>query len=235
MLHQSKWNLWLKAWGISFLIFIPFAVELFARRDWAVDIYLVNKVLASVGMVMITLSFLLSALRKFWGWFNRHQKHARYLGLVGLAYTILHIIATLYISFGETTPDKKAPGEFMFPFPDYFLQHWVSYTCAIIAFAIFLSLAKISMPSNELAAKKYGYDNWKTRLRYGYIGVILGVIHSAILKLAGWERWIDDKLAQAGNEPILPPLSLIVAILVGAMIVAKAFHLYTEKRMFRSS
>lgn len=233
MLHKSKWNMWAKAWGVSFVIFIPFALELFARRDWAISLYLVNKVLASVGMVMITLSFLISAFRSLWKWFNAHQNHARYLGLVGLAYTIVHIIASLFISLAEHMPDKKNPGAFVFPFPDYFLQHWFSYTCAIIAFGVFLSLAKISMPSNELAAKKYGYDNWKARLRYGYIGVILGVIHSAILKLNGWERWIDDKLALAHQEPILPPLSLIVAILVALMITAKAFHLFSQRRLFR--
>lgn len=67
MKNATQYQYWLNAFLMSLIIFLICGLELSVRRNWDVNFYLTNKVLASTAFIMIALSFSLSAFKELWG------------------------------------------------------------------------------------------------------------------------------------------------------------------------
>ena len=190
------------------------------RRQSDASLYLLNKSLAGTAILMITLSYVLSAVHRLWGAPNRILLYRRYTGLVGYAYAVIHIVATLF------TPDPEHVSAFKFPFPHYFTDRPLAFITAFVGFVLFSHAFLISLNPAAHNGTPARARAWRRQLRYGYVGVLLIFVHLALLKFDGWVKWFST------FSPTLPPLSLIVAILVAGMVVLKVVQLKNENRLF---
>jgi hypothetical protein len=204
---------------LSLAIATAGTLELMVRRDTGVSLYLVNKAVASTAFLMITASYVLSAIHRFRGPFSGLLPYRRYAGLVGYGYAVAHLILVLVLH------DPESPGTLKFPFPDFFIANSIAILLAVTGFAIFSHTFKLSFEP----AKRHGTPEkactWRSMLRYGYFGVLFVFVHAALLKYDGWLQWL------ATRTPRLPPLSLIVALLGLGMIVLKIAQLTKERRL----
>jgi DMSO/TMAO reductase YedYZ heme-binding membrane subunit len=212
MININYKHTWI-AFLISLFVFALCGLELSARREWEINFYLTNKVVASTAILMICLSFLLSTLKYFWKLFTQQQFYARYLGLIGFSYAIIHVILSLFVT------DPKEPSVFKFPFPEFYLEKWPSIICGFIGFIIFLNMVRVSI------IPAYSRDRWKKQLYYGYFGVLLILSHLILLKYQAWFKWFMN------FEPFLPPLSLVVTSIVFISIFLKITQLGISKKI----
>ena len=208
---------WLNTIGVSILICLLGLAELMVRRQTGANLYLLNKSLASTAFLMITGSFVWSAIHHYAKLPQNWLPYRRYLGLTGYGYGVIHIIV------GFFARDPEQPGALKFPFPDFILDHPLSYLFGIPGFVIFTHFAIRSIrprqPQKGISHRKPpGLSPF-----YGYIGVLLIFLHSTLLKYEGWLTWIETR------SPWLPPLSLIVASLVIGMACIKLIHVRSRK------
>lgn len=211
---------WIRTLFVALLICLFGLAELMIRRQSVFNLYLFNKAVASTAIVTIALSYAFSAIYRF----RRNTKYLlayrRYFGIVGFGFALIHIVLVFLVS----NPDQ--PSTPQFPFPTYFLDHFVSFAAAGVAFLVFslacwISIKPVRYTENLARAKK-----WRQKLRYGYVGVLGIVLHATLLKYEGWGKWIST------FDPLLPPLSLIIMTFVSILIVLKAVQLTKERRFF---
>ena len=216
-----------KFWLYSIILSLLFCSvglgELMIRRQTAANLYLLNKALASTAIVMISLSYVISAVHAFWKAPNRILLYRRYTGLVGYGYALIHIAASLIVRDPEAITTPK------FPFPDYFTSHPVSFIAALLGFGLFSYAFILSLTPQRYNGTPQKARSWRKKLRYGYVGVLCICLHMTLLKYEGWGTWLKT------FTPTLPPLSLIIAALLSALILLKILHLKKEKRLFRST
>ena len=213
---------WFYSILISLLICGAGLGELMIRRQTAANLYLLNKSLASTAILMITLSYVISALHTFWKVPNRILLYRRYTGLVGYGYAVVHIITSFI------TPDPKSPEQAKFPFPDYFIDHPVSFISALLGFGLFSYAFILSLNPGKHNGTPQKARAWRRKLRYGYVGVLLICLHMTLLKYEGWGTWLQTL------TPRLPPLSLIVASLLSGLILLKILQLKKARRLFNT-
>lgn len=195
----SSWKLLFNTLIFSGFTFLVGSLYLFARRG-NYDLFIANKVFATTSLVLIGLSFALSGLCYFWDFVDTKIIYRKFLGLVGFAFAIVHIVVTL-----NFLPHK-------FAYPDWFIVHKTSVIFAILALFIFTGMAAIS---NRFTAIELGNKRWRITLRIGYLAFIFIIIHFTLLKYQGWIKWF------ATREPWLPPLSLLEIIFAIAVIILR--------------
>ena len=211
---------WLYTLFFSLILFSLGLAELMIRRQSEATMYLANKSIASTGILLIALSYVLSAIHTFFKVPNKILLLRRSTGLVGYAYVVMHIIVSITVS------DPVQPGMHKFPFPDYFTEHPITFMAALLAFGIFTYAFWLSLSPSKHNGTPEKARSWRKKLRYGYVGVLLGFIHMALLKYKGWATWFET------NTPFLPPLSLLIAVILSAMVTLKILHLKKEQRIF---
>ncbi|MBX2822002.1 MAG: hypothetical protein KTR29_20065 [Rhodothermaceae bacterium] len=215
-------NLWLFSILLSLILCGLGLGELMIRRQTGASFYLLNKSLACTAILMITLSYVISAVHAFWDIPNKFLLYRRYTGLVGYGYAVLHIIASLFVK------DPKAPLTNKFPFPDYFIDHPIAFLSALAGFGLFSYAFFLSIAPHRHNGTPQKARAWRKKLRYGYAGVLLICIHLVSLKLEGWITWLTTL------SPTLPPLSLIAASTLTCLILLKILQLRKEKRVFET-
>ena len=128
---MPKGKFWIYTVLLSLLICGAGLGELMIRRQTPASMYLLNKSLACTAILLITLSYVLSAVHSFWQVPRSILLYRRYTGLVGYGYVLLHLVATFL------TPSTSVPDASQFPFPDYFIERPVAFIAATIGFGIF--------------------------------------------------------------------------------------------------
>lgn len=192
----SQWRLAWHSLFLGSLVFIAGSLYLFARRgDY--DLYIANKVFATTALVLIGLSFLLSAFCYFWDFVDTKIVYRKHLGLMGFAFAVVHVVVTVWF-----LPHK-------FPWPEWLYNNLQSAVFAGLALLIFALMAAVS---NRYAVHELGSKGWRLLLRVGYVALIFVIIHFAFLKYNGWLNWFKTR------EPILPPLSLLEVIFAVGVI-----------------
>ena len=73
----------------------------------------------------------------------------------------------------------------------------------------------MALISNAVVPKKLGPRRWRTLLRLGYLGYVLGVIHAGMWAYEDWVMW--------WGSPKVPPMSLVVSVLVVGVVVLRIF------------
>ena len=211
---------WLITVGTAIILIFLGLTELTIRRDTSANWYLINKAVACTAFLMILLSYSFSAIHHFWRSFRVGIALRRPFGLLGYGVALLHIIITLLVS------DPVNPSENKFPFPAYFLDHWISISLALLAVIYFTYAFKISIFTGPFLNSSDRALLWRKRLRYGYVAIILIFVHAAILKYEGWINWFRT------FDPSLPPLSLIMLSIGLILIFLKVYHLKNVRRLF---
>ena len=189
------------------------------RRDWAVNLYLFNKTMACLALILLVLSVSLSALAYFRPALKGLLAYRREVGLMCFAAAILHIVLSLFVQ------NPATPGSPAFPFPDYFLDHAVAFLSALFGLIIIGNAFRLSFNRSHHAGTPEKAKTWRSMLRLNYFAVVFILIHMVLLKYEGWFKWFDTL------TPWMPPLSLVVFTFLIPFVLLKITQLTRENRI----
>ncbi len=195
---QAKYK-YLSLRAFVFSVFVLFLVlgynflqmEILSLRVW-------NRSFADTGMFLIGMSFALSGLCYFFNFLDSKILYRRDLGLNGFYLVTVHgLYSFLFSKF--------------IPWFKYFeSDRLLAFVPAVISLLIFFGMALIS---NKYAANKLGGEKWRSMLRLGYIAYILGAAHAILWGFDDWMEWFGTST--------LPPVSLIIAVVVGFVLLLR--------------
>lgn len=159
----------------------------------------VNISIGYVGMVFILLSMAMSSICYFWNFADHYLSYRKYFGVVGFVYSFIHLIISLTL-----IQVRIGLGPFLMN-PENILPFYAGLASLLLLF--FLTVI-----SHGEAIRKLGGGLWRRLMRFGYLALILAVVHTAARKLPDWVMW------STGNADfLLPPFGLIM--LVGTIVV----------------
>lgn len=170
-----------------------------------------NKSVADTAVVLIGLSMLISSLCYFWNAWDWSIVYRKYLGLVGFAYAVAHLLLSWGPFLALTNAATWQQG-----------RMWPALT-GLLALIIFAIMAAIS---NAFSARLLGGRNWRYVLRTGYVALILVWFHVVLLKSARWLNWYQEGMKT------FPALSLVVT---GFIVLVVAMRLLLWWRLSRRS
>ena len=201
----SDWQLYLRTIIFSFVSFGFF----YAYTSWLGIPNVLNKSAADVAIFLIGLSMILSGICYFWNVFDTLIKYRKYLGMVGWAFAIAHLLLSWDAFLSLLNVETWQEGA-MWPVLTGFL-----------ATVIFTIMALIS---NKFMATFLG-QNWRPLLRTGYIAVIFVLAHVVLLRLPRWISWYE------GGMQTPPSSSIIVTVFMLLVLVMRvALWLATSRK-----
>ncbi|RJR14855.1 hypothetical protein C4579_03600 [Candidatus Microgenomates bacterium] len=153
-------------------ILLYFVFEFSPEQRWTV--FFLNKALAEAGMVVLGLSFLLGPISRLFAPLRKHLVLRRYFGLAGFILIVIHVGTSLMQYMGR------------FPLT-WYQEHLWGFLAGVAGLAIFLILA---LTSSAGAIQKYGFPKWKTIQRFGYLALILALVHIAVAAQSRWQQWL---------------------------------------------
>jgi len=180
-------------WVLTFV-----AYEIF-RPDSLISI--INRASAVTAVILLSFTLLIGPLSHFYTkYFEKHKDYRKKLGLLSVAYAIIHILITSY-----TWNLPKAI--------DYTSSNRSAIILGILA-AILLSA--ISLTSNKQVYNKLKYPLWKAIQFTSYIVLILLILHFALIKKSSFLF-----------SPIglfLLALSLLAILARGFIVIKEIYH-----------
>ncbi|MDQ3008915.1 MAG: ferric reductase-like transmembrane domain-containing protein [bacterium] len=172
----------------------------YGYTSWLKIPNVLNKVVADTAIVLMGLSMILSGICYFWNRFDSSIRYRKYLGLVGWAFAIVHLLLSLpalqVLQMSSNWSTSRI---------------WPPFT-GLLAIIIFTIMALIS---NTFSAQLLGGKVWRYTLRTGYVAVLLVFAHVALLKMARWTTWYE------GGMQTPPSLSLLVSVFMIVVILMR--------------
>lgn len=204
---------------IAAALLILFSCYLLVRRGYYFDappsadlLYVPNKALAGVGMVLLAFTFLLGPMSRYFDRFDRWLGLRKELGIVSAFFIAAHSV----ISY--------------FSLPKKFPQEWISFTStefaagligmALLAFLFVISFRQ--MIAYLTAPRWWFLQRWGLRLV-----ILLAALHVYDMKWAGWKRWLTETPGMVTPElanPWMPGLGLYVGMFLGWVILIRAYE-----------
>ncbi|MEX0917335.1 MAG: ferric reductase-like transmembrane domain-containing protein [Candidatus Paceibacterota bacterium] len=220
MKDKSQLRLWTYAIIMGAVVFLVSALYLWARR-WGMPLEdvafkLSFAGLAVAGMTLLSLSFLLGPLARFWpNTFVKHLPLRKQYGIVGYFIIMAHVV------WGLATFSPAI-------FPKFFSDGSLKATTimlllfGVVAFVLFSIVAFTSIPK---IAQQMSPKIWKSTQRIGYLALFLALIHFSVVKYKGWlniDGWpyLPDTIPFLSLVP-LPPLSLILFLFIVFVFVMR--------------
>lgn len=169
----------------------------------------INKSVADTSIILIGLSMLLSSICYFWNFLDSKIIYRKHLGLVGLAFGIVHIGLSFPALKNLFVMDTWTKGVF-----------WAPLTGAV-ATVIFLIMALVS---NQYSAMHLGGVVWRKILRTGYIAMGLVLAHVIFLKFSRWLTWYQE------GAKTLPAMSIVVSVFILFVLIMRVLLWWSLKR-----
>lgn len=190
---------------------VYFTVRQFLKDDvWRLDLAIVNKSLATAALFLIALSMALTAGAYFSRGPARLLAFRKHFGLVGFWTALAHgAVNHILVPAAGLHPERT-------------IDAILSDGPGLGALVLFAAMALLS---NAEIKGRVGGETWRKLLRYGgYAGLVLAVAHTALLKWSSWARYFGS------FDPILPSLSLPVALFAIAAILLRLAVWISERR-----
>ena len=183
-----------------------------AYLQWLQIPNLLNKAVADVAILLIALSMAMSGLAYFFNFADRQVIYRKYIGVVGFVFALWHLLLSWSAFLNLFKAQTWASG-----------RMWPMLT-GFIALVIFAIMALIS---NQLSTKLLGTNLWRGILRFGYVGLLLVMVHVFLLKSARWLTWWQEGMQS-------PPALSLVVVMVGAMTVLLRLGLWWSLKVRRN-
>lgn len=193
--HSSEVEKYIKT--IIFSV-ITFGI-LYGYTSWLGIPGTLNKSTADTAVLLMGFSMILSSLSYFLNIFDRFVAYRKYLGLVGFAFAVTHLLLSLsalnslFTSASIWQAVTSAPGT------------------GLVAMIIFTIMALIS---NTKAAILLGGKWWKFILRTGYIAIFLVLIHVILLKSSRWLTWYSEGMETPPSASLLVSIFIVVVLVM---------------------
>ncbi len=211
---------------VTTTLIVLFGAYIFVRRGYLFDappttdmLYIPNKVLASVAMTLIALTFIIGPVTRYFDRFDKWLGYRKEIGIVGGLLAILHGIVTYYL----------LPIEF----PSEWIDFTAPQTAAGLTGAILLGL--LFFISFKKAILLLGAGRWWFLQRFGLrFVVVFTLVHVYVLK---WDSWIMWLVQGDGNptlelaNPWLPGLGILATLFITWVVIVR---LYESVCLFRN-
>ncbi|MFA9262679.1 MAG: hypothetical protein ACEQSB_05035 [Undibacterium sp.] len=204
---------------VAVVLLVGFSCYLLIRRGYYFDapptadmLYVPNKALAGVGMVLLAFTFLLGPISRYFDRFDCWLGLRKELGIVGAFFIAAHS----FISY--------------FSLPKKFPNDWISFASAEFAAGLigmgllaFLFVISFRRMIELLSAPRWWFlQRWGLRLV-----ILLAVIHVYDMKWAGWVKWLTMAPGAPTPElanPWMPGLGLYVGMFLGWVVIVRIYE-----------
>lgn len=220
-MRPINWRYQLQQYGTAFVmaaeVFAVLGLYLFARRGYF-NLYIMNKVLAGVSLVLLGVVLIIGPLCTFSPRCQRYLQYRKELGILALLAGLAHGIISIW------------PLSARFPLASL-IDHWPTTLAGILGLVLLTYLGAIS---NLWALQRLGTGRWWTWQRWGArISFLLVMFHLVVMKWPGWMRWFREGGTPDLERPYLPPGSLVVAV-IGAVVLLVRLIIHTRQRKPKS-
>jgi len=196
---------------IAAVLLVLFGSYLFVRRGYLFDappmvdaLYVPNKVIALAAIAMLSLTFLIGPIVRYFDLLDNWLNYRKEIGIVGGLLALLHVIVSY--SF---LPLK-------FPQSEFDMLSW-EFSAGIVGTLLLILLFIISF---KKAIDCLGGKCWWFLQRRGLRLVILFVlVHVYVMKGSGWIKWVT----QGGSNP-MPGLGILVMVFVIWVVVVRLYE-----------
>lgn len=158
-----------------------------------------NKSVADTAIILMGASMILSSICYFFNALDKMIIYRKYLGLVGFAYAVAHLILS-WNAFMS-----------LFKIATWQTDRVWPVFAGLLATIIFTVMALIS---NTYAAGKLGGRRWKFILRTGYLAVIFVAVHVGLLRLPRWISWFQEGMQTPPSLSLLVTLFMVLVVLM---------------------
>lgn len=211
---------------VSTILLVLFSCYLLIRRGYYFDapltadmLFVPNKALASVGITLLAITFLIGPISRYFDRFDYWVGLRKELGIVGAFFVFVHGAVSYFL------------------LPKKFPQEWFAFTslewAAGLAGSILLVLLFII--SFRKLIELIGPARWWFMQRWGLrLVMVLAVLHVFDMKWAGWVKWLTKVPAAPTAElanPWMPGLGILVSMFVAWVVIVR---LYETLFLFRN-
>ncbi|MDP2838227.1 MAG: hypothetical protein Q8O53_03050 [Candidatus Moranbacteria bacterium] len=201
----------------SLTVFMGFYI--FIRRGYFFDapstadpLFVPNKVIASVGTVLLAFTFLIGPIVRYFGRFDKWLGYRKEIGIVGGFFIFFHAIISYFflpLKFPQSKIDLDS----------------ITFGAGLIGIFLLISLFIISF---KKAIDIIGASRWWFLQRWGLRLVIaLTLIHVYTMKWAGWVKWLTKgggaPTAELAN-PWLPGLGIMVTLFFTWVVIVRLYE-----------
>ncbi len=171
---------------LSILLFVGFSTYISLRRGYY-DLYIINKVLAGVAAIDLSIIILLGPLSRLFGFVDKHLELRKEFGIVGMVFAITHAVSSFFFLSNK------------FPFKFYFEKQLLPFIFGLIAVVILICLLIISF---EKIIIRLGRARWWKMSYWGMRVLFVSVIlHVFVMKWNGWVDWY----MKGGTKELIHP------------------------------
>lgn len=211
---------------VSTILLVLFSCYLLIRRGYYFDapltadmLFVPNKALASVGITLLAITFLIGPISRYFDRFDYWVGLRKELGIVGAFFIFAHAIISYYF------------------LPKKFPQEWLSFTSLEWAAGLVGSilLVLLFIISFRKLIELIGPARWWFMQRWGLrLVMLLAILHVFDMKWAGWVKWLTKAPAAPTAElanPWMPGLGILVSMFVAWVVIVR---LYETLFLFRN-
>lgn len=212
--RKAGWKAVTLSFIIIFLIIFAYAVLRYNVFKGVgiehIPLYILNKALALVSVVLIGLSFAIGPLCRFWPKKFVSKLYLRkYFGLFGFGVASIHGLISLILFNPAYYPKFFAEGGKLT------FEGELSMLFGVLAIFIFAVVSVTSLPSVE---REMHEKQWKFIQRIGYLAYVFVLLHITFM---GYKGWFNPTDWPGGMYPItLLALVFILFVLLIRVIVA---------------
>lgn len=207
-----------KPFFISILFFFFFSTYLYLRRGYF-DLYIANKVLGSVPVLLIALILIIGPLSRAYQRFDGWVLLRKELGILAVCMALIHGIISLFFLPDKFRPDGYFTSAYFLPFLFGVLG------LLSLVYLFILSLEKIIQ---RIDKKQWWHiQNWGIR-----ISMVLILLHIVIMKLPGWITWYTKGGTTELARPYMLPGSLLTGA-VGIYVIIVRLAEYTGQKALK--
>lgn len=171
-------------------------------------LFISNKAISVSSVGLIALSYSLGSLSKlFPKTFTPLLSARKYLGLVGFSLAAIHVVISLLLFNSSYYP------KFFDKIGQLSLVGELSMLFGVLSLMVFSVVAITSIPS---IAKSLGNKTWLRIQRFGYLGLVLILLHVLVM---GFQGWMKTSVWPGGMLPISLVASIIIMLTLFLRVV----------------
>ncbi len=209
---REKWGLsheqtmWLHSILLSLYVYVVVAFYTSGITGFLVSRQ-VNISIGYVGLIFLLLSMGMSSICYFWNFADRYLAYRKYFGILGFVYSLIHFV----ISF--TLIQVRTGFGLFLQDPSNTLPFFTGLSSLLI-------LLTLTVLSHRIPMRWLG-KWWRRIMRFGYLALILAVLHTAARQGGEWIGWITFQ-----REYVLPPFGLLMFIATCVVLLLRALMWY---------
>lgn len=200
------------ALGIVLVFFVAVSVYT-AIRHQGFDLFLWNKIVAGVTGILLSIVLLTGPFSRLYDLFDGLLLYRKWLGMIAFILAYVHTLITLFF-----LPDRFPASRFTFDNPAFVF----GLSCLLVLTVLFVYSFQQAIDSLK---RKFWWklQNWGLRIAF-----VLGVLHTVIVKLPYWQRWVlGGETSIMGT--LLPPAGLIICFFMAYAVCIRVSELFGKR------